>query len=345
MGIKTPPRPYVLYVHEAEHIGGCEAYRMMLPADTLRLRDKVVDYVRSRKLAERVQEQGLRVIDAYDIFVLPRSGFRHSGVAELAKRRGVKFVLEVDDDFTGRYREVVDRQTYDAIWRFARGPADAVLCSTPYLADLMHQEIGKPAWVLPNSVNLAAWRVPKRARLTIALTGSNTHGADWAVLGDVLSDIMAKYPQVDLMVGGFLPDYLSDIRTAYPKRTIWNEWVPFSRYPATVGSAHIVLCPVDPEDGFNRSKSGLKAIEGMAAQAAVIATDMNIYRDVIDHGRTGLLVPHTADAWHAAIVRLIEDPDTRSALAARGRTHVARHHNIFANADLWWKAFRKIKEL
>ena len=263
----------------------------------------------------------------------------------MLKNKHKKFVLEVDDDFTNRYREVIPENVYKAIWRYARETADAIICSTAYLANLMHQETGKPTWVLPNSVRPGDWQVKKRPRLTISLTGSNTHGADWAVLKDVLLQIMAQYPQVDLMVGGFLPDYLERLRTIYPTRFIWNEWTPFRRYPQVAGQAHIVLCPVDPEDRFNWSKSGLKAIEGMAAKAAVVATDLNIYRDVITHGRTGLLVAHTPEDWSTALRSLIEDADLRQGLAARGQAYARRYHNIFTNADLWWRAFREIKEL
>lgn len=338
---KLQPRPYVLYVHDSEHIGGCEAYRMMLPADTLRAQGKVVDYVRSQTLGQAP----LNAREAYDVFVLARSGFRYPDIARLLRRRHTKFVLEVDDDFTGHYRKVTDEAQHTAIWRYAREVADAIICSTDYLAELMRAETGKRAWVLPNSLRPGDWRVPKRRRLTISLTGSNTHAADWNVLAGVLPRIMARYPQVDLMVGGYLPDYLADLRLLYPMRFVWQEWVPFSRYPQVAGAAHIVLCPVDPDDGFNRSKSGLKAIEGMASKAAVIATDFCIYRDVIDHGRTGLLVPHDAESWHRAIAGLIEDAELRQALAARGQTHVGRHYNIFTNAGLWWQAFREIKEL
>jgi glycosyltransferase involved in cell wall biosynthesis len=339
---KLNTRPYVLYVHDSQHIGGCEGYRMLLPADTLRERNKVVDYVHWRTLANTTPHSA----EAYDIYVLARSGFNQDKLVSTLKHKRKKFVLEVDDDFTNRYREVVLPHVYKAIWNYARETADAIICSTTYLADLMRTESGgKPTWVLPNSVRPGDWRVKKRQRLTISLTGSNTHGADWAVLAEVLPQIMASYPQVDFMVGGYLPDYLACLRMLYPTRFIWQEWVPFKKYPAVAGQAHIVLCPVDPEDRFNWSKSGLKAIEGMAAKSAVIATDLHIYRDVITHGRTGLLVAHTPNSWLTAIRSLIEDGELRNGLAARGQVYVNRHHNIFTNANLWWNAFREIKEL
>jgi glycosyltransferase involved in cell wall biosynthesis len=118
--------------------------------------------------------------------------------------------------------------------------------------------------------------------------------------------------------------------------------VPYKDYPALAGSVQIGLCPVDPHDGFNWSKSGLKAIELMASKAAVVATDLHIYREVMHNGVHGFLVQHDADSWYAAIERLILDPDLRSRMAEAGRNHVGRNFSIERNAQLWWNAYRQI---
>ena len=75
---KLPPHPYVLYVHDSQHIGGCEGYRMLLPADTLREKAKVVDYVHWRTLADAAPKSA----EAYDIYVLARSGFNQDKLVE-----------------------------------------------------------------------------------------------------------------------------------------------------------------------------------------------------------------------------------------------------------------------
>lgn len=308
-----------------------------MPADVLRNRGKVVDYVHWTTIANA----SIKTAMAYDVFVLARSGFANSTMSNLMLMHGKKFILEVDDDFTNEYREVIGSAHHDAVWNYAHNIANSVICSTKYLADLMHSRTGKKTYVCPNSVLPNVWRVPKRERLTIGLTGSATHAGDWEVLEEVIPEILAKYPHVDFLLGGYMPDYFKTLMEKLPQRVIWHEWLPFKDYPTVAGSVHITLCPVNPEDKFNLSKSGLKAIEGMASGAAIIATDMNIYQEVIDHGRTGLLVEQTPEAWLNGLCLLIEDQDLRLSFATRGKRYVNKHHNIFVNADLWWQAFRE----
>jgi glycosyltransferase involved in cell wall biosynthesis len=329
-------------------MGGCEAYRMTIPADYLQTQGKVVDYAHwstVQKQANLATRSGAPGPGAYDIYVFPRSGPAIEGTTELLRRAGKKLVLEVDDDFTGRHRNVISVQEhYDVIWRFARQYTDAITVSTAYLVELMRRETNKPVYVLPNSVHLGTWVYSKkRPQFTIGLTGSITHAADWIVLQDVIPTILERYTEVHFLLGGFRPDYWEQLVT-HP-RVEFQPWVEYRDYPRIAGSAHIVLCPVDPTDSFNLSKSGLKAIEGMASKAAVIATDMQIYRDVMVNMRHGLLVPHTPEAWYAAIESLIIDRQLRSQYAGAGQQHVRRHFSIDRNAILWWQAYRSIAQL
>jgi hypothetical protein len=56
-------------------------------------------------------------------------------------------VFETDDDYTGRYRHIHDYTCQ----HFARC-VDYITVSTPYLGKLLHEESGKPYYVLPNSI-------------------------------------------------------------------------------------------------------------------------------------------------------------------------------------------------
>jgi glycosyltransferase involved in cell wall biosynthesis len=279
----------------------------------------------------------------YNIFVFPRGVPNVRTTVHLLRAARKQIVLEVDDDFTNRYRQVVPDNFHKELWAFAREDVTAITCSTRYLADLMATETGKPTYVLPNSVPFSEWAyVPKRQRLTIALTGSDTHGGDWIVVKDVMPEILARYPEVDFLMAGMLPSYFQTLKDRFPNRFEFVPWVAFRNYSRLVGSAHIILCPVDPDDGFNLSKSGLKAIEGMAAGAAVVATDMLIYQDVMEHNRHGLLVPFKPEAWFDAISRLIEDREFRARLGSEAKRHARKKHALDVNADRWWQAYCQI---
>jgi glycosyltransferase involved in cell wall biosynthesis len=323
---------------------------MWLPSEELGKHNMVADYCHYQDipaLAERAKRRGLPGPGAYDLYVLPRGGIRVSEGIALLKNAGKKLVFEVDDDFTNEHRQVIgNSDEYATIWGFARDLADAITVSTPYLADLMRQRVGKhkPIYVLPNSVRWEMWQnQPKVARLTIGLTGSLTHGADWAVLEPVLPRLLGEFPEVDLQIAGFVPEYLQGLAEQYPERvSLDTKWRDYRDYPALVARSHIVLCPVEPTDPFNFAKSGIKAIEGLAAGAAVVASDINIYRPVIGANKRGLLADFRPESWYEAIKALIIDPSLRQRLTTRGQRWVREHHSMDLNWHLWQKAYQEI---
>jgi glycosyltransferase involved in cell wall biosynthesis len=66
-------------------------------------------------------------------------------------------------------------------------------------------------------------------------------------------------------------------------------------------------------------------IEAMAAARAVVATSVGGVADVVEDGRTGLLVRSgDSDGFAAALHRLAENPAERLALGAAARREVAR---------------------
>jgi glycosyltransferase involved in cell wall biosynthesis len=74
-------------------------------------------------------------------------------------------------------------------------------------------------------------------------------------------------------------------------------------------------------------------LEAMAHALPVVATDVPGSRDLVEHERTGLLVPAaSADALARALERLIGDPALRVRLGAAARAHVAAHHTWAATA-------------
>ena len=64
-------------------------------------------------------------------------------------------------------------------------------------------------------------------------------------------------------------------------------------------------------------------LEAAATQRAIVTTDTPGCREVVQHGRTGLLIPpRSAKALAAAILTLLEDAALRHQLAAAARVCV-----------------------
>ncbi|MFP3467933.1 glycosyltransferase, partial [Leifsonia sp. SIMBA_070] len=71
--------------------------------------------------------------------------------------------------------------------------------------------------------------------------------------------------------------------------------------------------------------SPLKVLEYLAAGAVVVASRVGQLPELIDHGRTGVLVaPSDTDALASALFLLAEDPALRRELAEAGRDEIER---------------------
>ena len=75
-----------------------------------------------------------------------------------------------------------------------------------------------------------------------------------------------------------------------------------------------------------REGLGLAAIEAMALQRPVIASNTGGLPEVVEHERSGILVPPgDAEALAEAAIRLFEDSDAAAQLGRAGRERVERH--------------------
>lgn len=95
--------------------------------------------------------------------------------------------------------------------------------------------------------------------------------------------------------------------------------VPPDDVLAYFGVADVVAVP-SMWEGF-----GLSAAEAMAMERPVVAADVDGLAEVVDHGRTGLLVaPGDVDGLGAAVAGLLEDENIRRRYGRQGRRRVER---------------------
>ena len=77
---------------------------------------------------------------------------------------------------------------------------------------------------------------------------------------------------------------------------------------------------------LRRPSFGVTLLEAMAAGKPVLVSDVEGYRDVLQHGREGeLLSPTDEGAWSRALVRLSREPARAAAYGERGRMAAQRH--------------------
>jgi phosphatidylinositol alpha-mannosyltransferase len=99
----------------------------------------------------------------------------------------------------------------------------------------------------------------------------------------------------------------------------WLGPVPDAEKAARLRGAAIACFPAVDGESF-----GVVLLEGMAAGAAVVASDIDGYRTVARDEREALLVPAgDPDALRGALCRLLDDAGLRTGLVAAGRARAA----------------------
>jgi len=87
----------------------------------------------------------------------------------------------------------------------------------------------------------------------------------------------------------------------------------------------------------------LSILEAMAAGRAVVATRVGGAEEIIAEGETGILVsPGSAAAIAAAVIRLLEDPDKRTAISRAGRARVESEFTLQTMADGYGAVYARV---
>lgn len=136
---------------------------------------------------------------------------------------------------------------------------------------------------------------------------------------DAFAHVAPVRPDVHLIVAGDGPDRRA-LEARGGVRVRFLGWVDDrARVHALQSAAALVACP-SAEEAFC-----YVAAEAMTAGRAVVASAVGGLRDLVDHGRTGLLVPPGNVASLAdAMGKLLDDPDLAREMGQAGRARIER---------------------
>jgi phosphatidyl-myo-inositol alpha-mannosyltransferase len=192
------------------------------------------------------------------------------------------------------------------------------------------EHLGNSAWEIPNGVDVArfataqplpGWPGPGGA---IGFLGRYTEPRKgFSLLRDAFARLAPERPGLRLLVAGRgEPD---DVTAELPRevrdRIVFLGMVSDEEKARMLRSVDVYVAPNTGGESF-----GMILTEAMAAGTAVVATDLDAFRRVLDNGRAGALVPNgDAGAFAGTIGRLLDDPDAARALAIRAREVVAAY--------------------
>lgn len=103
-----------------------------------------------------------------------------------------------------------------------------------------------------------------------------------------------------------------------------------------LAAADIFAFPVEYEGLSNA------LLEAMASGLGIIASDIGANRELIQHEKTGLLVPINPSSFADAIIALIENSPTRELLGLEAREYVRKHHTFESVAKQYLSTYQSL---
>jgi phosphatidylinositol alpha-mannosyltransferase len=192
------------------------------------------------------------------------------------------------------------------------------------------EHLGGDAVEIPNGVAVAHYAHASplagypRAGGTVGFVGRyDEPRKGMAVLLEALSRLAPHRPGLRLLVAGRGDgqELLAGLPPALAGRIDLLGQVDEADKARMLRSVDVYCAPNTGGESF-----GIILLEAMAAGAAILASDLEAFRRVLDEGRAGTLFP-TGDpaALAAALAALLDDPDRRRALSAAGSQVVAAY--------------------
>lgn len=129
--------------------------------------------------------------------------------------------------------------------------------------------------------------------------------------------IKQQMPNVRLIIvgKGDTKGYERYLRNNNIQDVIFAGFVPDEVLPRYYKSAHVFCAPSTGGESF-----GIVLVEAMASGLPIVASDIPGYASVVQHTKQGLLVePKNIEMLAMSLLRLLADPDLRSAMGREGR--------------------------
>jgi len=301
------------------------------------------DVLKLRALAEILRRQRIDIVHTH-LFHADLAGRPAANLAS------VKHLVHTIHIAEGRFRP-----WQFAYARFLCNCCDRLVCVSKSVRDYHARRSGLPRWryeVIPNGIDASVFSRDAEARRR--LRGQWGLGGEDVLLGFVGRLVRQKGVDTLLAAMSHLgargdPKHLV-IAGAGPQRHMVENFIKHGEggrrcrmlglvrdVRAVLSAADIFVMPSRWE-GF-----GLAATEAMAASLPVIATRVPGLTDIIQNGKTGILVePNHVVALAEAIAGLSSDAPLRSRLGEQGRRRVIENYSIEANIAAHEAMYRRL---
>lgn len=330
--------------------GGVGYYRIVQPQRHFRGESIILGAGLGVK-GETGEQKWTRIFKEYDVFWT--SYFSDPRLASEMYYHRDKFKKKVVVDLDDNYLDIAEtHHLYDrfkpskkdrAFTSTILSFADVITVSTEPLRQRIDEhmrrvyDLKKTIIVVPNMNELSDWQfkpVKKdKDKIIIGYAGSNSHYDDLKMFLPHLSKIMTKYRQVHFDIMGSVSEsdaiklFANFSDDAQKRCDLLPPTATFGEYPEHLASMrwNLGVAPL-VDSAFTRCKSPIKFFEYSMYKIPVVASRVYPYyvpsmgRDVITHGKTGLLVK--PNEWYDALDDLIRHPEKGKLLGENAYNHI-----------------------
>ena len=221
--------------------------------------------------------------------------------------------------------------------------------------------------VIPNAIDYDYyyWNLPKKddGFTRIIWTGGSSHMSDLMLVEGIGRWVLDNFENTKFVLGGYDSRMINDNPNMYlycdTNENIWWHYkgillgkdydksrVEVLRtrnvdiYPELYKDGDILIAPLI-DNRFNCSKSPLKLVEASAYSIPVIASDVGIYHDTINHTVDGFLCRTPMD-WKRYLKDLITDVEKRKRMGARLNSNYKKIYDIYVQNENRVNLIRKI---
>jgi glycosyltransferase involved in cell wall biosynthesis len=180
-------------------------------------------------------------------------------------------------------------------------------------------------------------------QLLVGMVGRISHWKGQDYFLQVAKRVAEKCPQARFaIVGGTVPgdeNRLRDLRASADQMKVPVIFSDFrSDMPAVLNAYDVFVMPSTLPDPFPTV-----VLEAMAAGRPVVANAMGGSIEMVEQGRTGLLIePGHSNQMADAIVHLLMDPVERQAMGARARERVKSQFSVEACISKWLAVYEAL---
>lgn len=256
------------------------------------------------EIIRRYRTSGVEIIFDIDDFIFETSAI---------ERQEIHFINEISPSERQQWIGRIE------LYRACIKACDSVCVPTKSLAWHARKLVNKVK-VFPNNFDSSvriisrlalATKTPKTdGRITIGYaSGTPTHEQDFAIVKDVLLELMSRYDHLNLIIVGYLRCIDDSSFAQFRDRISVRSVVPHSQLPFELNSFDINIIPLH-RNRFTDAKSELKYFESALLKVPSVATANPVYSAVIQHADNGYLAKNQVD-WLDSLSLLIENKQKR----------------------------------